>query len=162
MPERLTNAQREFLRALEKEWTDEQKSAQRLASVPPLVLARWLEAPPFKRRLRLTLRALRCRREIAVVLSGARASERLCAEMSKVASLKSAAELRACLELIKLVDARERKPVPEEPSEREERAMRRREKIHRELFSGRLNAKQDRALRAEYAELGRMVRPKVA
>src|SRR5688500_13105571 len=63
MRERLSNAQYRFLRQMEKQPADVGKDEKRLADVEPLVLARWLASPPFKRRLEKTLLALRQRRE---------------------------------------------------------------------------------------------------
>ena len=147
MRERLSNAQYRFLRQMEKQPADDGKDEKRLADVEPLVLARWLASPPFKRRLDKTLLALRHRRELAVMFAAARASEWLSHAVDKGASADGGA-VRCCLELVKLVRTREHKPLAERPTDRQLREKRLSERISRELYSSKTNAARRREITA--------------
>ena len=120
MRDRLSNAQHKFLREIEQEWADEKSARRRLASLPPLVLARWMESAPFRRRLTKTLYAVRQCREVAMSMASVRAAERICAAMEAGTSL-SGAELRACLELVRQERERERNPLRRPPTDEEVR-----------------------------------------
>jgi hypothetical protein len=147
MRERLSNAQYRFLRQMERQPAEDGKDEKRLPDVEPLVLARWLASPPFKRRLGNTLIALRQRRELAMMFAAARAAERLSHAMEKGAPTDRTA-IRACLELVKLVRMREHKPLAEPPTDRQLREKRLQERITQELYSSRTSAARRREITA--------------
>jgi hypothetical protein len=117
MRTRLSNAQYRFLRQIETEWSNEGQADQRLSEVEPLVLARWMASPPFRRRLGKTLGALRQRRELAVTFAAARAAERLRQALERGES-PGGTIVRSWLELVKLVRAREQNPLQGDPGDR--------------------------------------------
>lgn len=97
----LTPAQSTFLGALELECGAGDPPTRLLAHIRPMLLARWLSVPAFRKRLRQLLRVSGHRREMTLCFAAIRAAERLGAGVDDAKAL-GAEQRRTCVQIVKL------------------------------------------------------------
>lgn len=102
-PDGLTALQGRFLRECAADPAGLTQVAGRIG-VQGELLAQWLEQGPFRRRLEVTMRSVKRRREATLALVSSRAADRLAEGVDDENALK-ADQRRTCVELLKLARA---------------------------------------------------------